>query len=375
MTNRVVQNIQKIAKTKEIQKALDELRAIGEIDNFQEISARRGRAFKNEAFNNSNSTQNSNTTTLTGGSSPFFGNDSPQIPVSSNQGSYDSDDFLDDDSGLFSNSAGSDSISGTQQLRELTELEDCLTGDPFEVRFDGQYKPPATWDEANTPPGGEEDDTWTSGVYYGNSAVEGSITIFGASANIVLDAILQNLIDNNPSFTYVETSRSPTSVQIIDSQEVFNYTIQYNQLNPDGSVAGTGNGTAYAFDCVSPPAGATASCAVMSAPTTPLQTEWPEDTSRPTYLSWNKDTGRFEPSQYDPDVPAAYVDGVSELNLCTTEGKFVTITPTKDGGFAIYETSSSGGPLAIDATVKKINRNLTVEGPIDEDQLNFYLPD
>lgn len=375
MTNRIAQNIQKIAKTKELQKAIDELRAIGVLDSYQEISGRRGRGFKTEAFNNSDSNQSSTTAGFLSTTSPFYGANGLQMPVSSSQGSEDASDLINDNSELLPNSSGSDSTAGTQQLRELTNLEDCLTGDPFEVRFDGQYKSPATWTEANTPPGGEEDPTWTSGVYYGNSATEGSITIFGSTANIVLDAVLQDLIDSNPSFDYVETDRYPSSFTVIDSAQVFNYTITYNQLNPDGTLAGTGNGTAYAFTCDTPPAGATAACAVMSAPTTPTETEWPEDPSRPTYLSWNAETGKFEPNQYDPDVPIDYVGGVSELNLCTAEGEYVTIIPTRDGGFAIYETSSSGGPLAVGATIKKLDRNLTIEGIIDEDQLNYYLPE
>jgi hypothetical protein len=377
MTNRQVQNIQKIARTKEIQKAIDELRATGQIDNFGEISGQRGRAFKDESFNSNNSSQNTTTRNAFAGSSPLSGDGTgAQIPVSSEQGSENADDFLDDESDLFTSNGGDEeSLSGKQQLRELTGLEDCLTGDPFEVRFDGQYKPPATWDEANTPPGGEEDETWTSGVYYRNSATEGSATIFGASANIVLDAVLQNLIDSNPSFDYVETGRFPISFTMIGGEQVFNYQINYANLNPDGTVGGIGNGAAYAFTCSgSPPAGSSAACAVMSAPTTPVETEWPEDPSRPTYLSWNAETGKFEPNQYDPNVPPKYVDGMSELNLCTEDGKNMTIKPLRDGGFAIYESQSSGGPVAVDATIKKVNRNLTVEGIISEDELNFLLP-
>lgn len=375
MANDFVNNIRRIAGTDELKKLLDELRATGDVDNLNGIDGRRGIGYKNESFNGSGIQQGSSATSFKNGSAQ-----APVAiphPVNSSDGSVSASDLLNDTSGLVPDSGADSGLYTGDQLRELTGLEDCTTGDEVEVRFDGQYKSPSTWDEANTPPGGGADTTWTSGVYYGNAITIGASTIFGSSGNEVLDAVLQNLIDGNPSFTFVETSREPFSSTTISGNLVFNYRIRYDQLNPDGTTAGFGNGASYAFGCTGGETGdAGVACGVMSAPTRPTETQWPEDTSRPLYLSWGSSTGVFAPSQYDPGVPTKYTNGLSQLNLCVTgSGEYVTITPTKDGGFAIYETTTQGGALASGATIKKFSRDLTLEGAIDADQLNLYLPE
>lgn len=368
------ENIRKIAKTEELKRLIEELR--GSVDALARnaIPARRGVGFKNEGFNSANANQNTAALNAKNGSSQFYGTGKLQPPVGGDQGSVSADSFLDNTSGLFTNEAGDDAANPGDQLRELTGLEDCSTGKEYKVRFDGAYDPPTTWAEAGTPPGGVIDETYVAGFYYTNTTNPGLATIIAASANIVLEQAIDALITANPNQVYVTTGTTTTNSAVIAGTRVFTYQMNYESLNPDGSVSGGSFVAAHPQQCTGSELGDAATACAAGAPTTPVETEWPEDPSRPVQLSWNVDKGTFAPSEYDPDVPFGLENGLSTLNLCTTDGKFVTITPLSDGGFAIYETGTQGGSLAVDASIKKVNRDLTYAGTITEDQLDALTP-
>lgn len=203
-------------------------------------------------------------------------------------------------------------------------LYDCSTGDPVDVRFDGQYFPPDGC--SNAPDGYEEGFYW----YWSGQSVASRRSHPGAvmewyvgyieslSLPYTVDSYTLNSIDGPGSYIYDVTYTDTSTAQIkVRKNACSGSTETYCTEVPEGDAT-----TPWA-DANTPPEG---------------ETQWPECAA--SQLSWNPDTAKFEPNQYDGNVPTSYSNGASVLSLCDDEGNPVTVSPTADGGFVSYNSTS-----------------------------------
>lgn len=89
-------------------------------------------------------------------------------------------------------------------------------------------------------------------------------------------------------------------------------------------------------------------------------------------LAWNDD-GRWYPKNGDTVHPAKYNGGVSIVKVKFGDGnkRFATISPSKDGGFLIYETDSQGVPIGL---VRVFKHDRTLSTIIEPNLLSAYSP-
>ncbi len=87
-------------------------------------------------------------------------------------------------------------------------------------------------------------------------------------------------------------------------------------------------------------------------------------------LALNATTGLWTPNAGEP-FPVKYTQGVNIVKVCFGDGRMGLVRPAKDGGFMLYEIDISDVPVGY-ARVYRNNRTLVAIVPVA--QLGFYLP-
>lgn len=220
---------------------------------------------------------------------------------------YPVEDGTSEGDGIFS----VDDLRLGDQLKGLSGLYDCATGDPVSVRFDGQFTAPDGWDDADSPP---VDPTYDEGYYWAvslNSPFAGGVGSTPSSA-------ASSLASSSSNYSYISSSR----------QSETQYIAEFGYYNPE-----------YKWDIISfvyryPCGSSTASYCT----TTPYATAWPSD--KPMQLSYDADTGKYMTNQYDSNVTPEYSQPVSQFSLCNSNGDPIKSYITADGGQAIYNEAT-----------------------------------
>lgn len=88
-------------------------------------------------------------------------------------------------------------------------------------------------------------------------------------------------------------------------------------------------------------------------------------------LAWMREDALWEPNPDSTIAPIKYTNGVSTVRIGFGTSRYATVTPAKDGGFAVYETNVSYVPTGL-ARVYRGDRTLAAVIPVA--QLAAYLP-
>ncbi|WP_299195769.1 hypothetical protein [uncultured Amphritea sp.] len=208
-------------------------------------------------------------------------------------------------------------------VKGLSGLIDCATGDPVDVRFDGQFTAPDGWDspDSHEVPAFDDDGTFVEGsLYHVGQALNG--LPFYATAGDAYAA------DNWPAsyrlFYYVGSWRAQYQNQFGDWANAQTYRLY--------------NAAAY---------GLTDAYAALTTPT--VATQWPAE--KPMQLSRNPETGLFGTHPMDGNVTTAYAQPVSQVNLCDADGNPVGMYHQAGGGIAVWLPGDSHATF-LDATGK-----------------------
>lgn len=213
---------------------------------------------------------------------------------------YPVEDATSEGDGIFS----VDDLRLGDQLKGLSGLYDCATGDPVSVRFDGQFTAPDGWEDADTPAGQpyfEDDGYWESGYYYfafGSGPTPSSVCADGWS---IWEDDVGLVCSRYPNWLGNDYRR-------IQKYECSSDDISNNRYG----------------------------CGLTPYDTDPsiVATSWPSD--KPMQLSYDADTGKYMTNQYDSNVTPEYSQPTSTISLCDGNGDSVIITPTADGGKRVY---------------------------------------
>ena len=78
-------------------------------------------------------------------------------------------------------------------------------------------------------------------------------------------------------------------------------------------------------------------------------------------------------SDFDSQVPTEFQSELGAIEFCFGDSQFGTAVPTKDGGFAVYETDSSGGSMTSGKSAKVFDSNGVMVASVSDDSLNDYI--
>lgn len=200
-------------------------------------------------------------------------------------------------------------------------LQDCESGQCYEVRYDGQFTAPEGWDDPNTPPPPED---YQEGYYWHIDAqAPGGCQWWAANDASTPSEVLGSIsvpIDENCDGTsfYANLEITP------DASPATSYNITADYQSPLGNtiVSGASIGTITRVVC----GGSTEDYCTI----TPTQTAWPE--SECAQLTWDSETATFQTNPYDSNVAEGYKSGnVTQLSLCDGFGNQL-----KDWGVSVY---------------------------------------
>jgi hypothetical protein len=201
-------------------------------------------------------------------------------------------------------------------------LEDCATGQEYEVRGDGQFNAPEGWEDANTPPINNSYDAgyyWNGGVASSTSkpTAEEIFYIYQASAQSIGRDL--EIVGQDPD------SLDPSLDQFI-----------LRQFNP-ATNGTTGWGSITQYECNAGHAGQ-AYCNPVAGDLGP--TEWPAST--PAQIAWDSESSSFITSQYDGNVASQYKsNNAGQVSLCDSSGNQFTVVPSKDGGLVFTDVTKN----------------------------------
>jgi len=213
------------------------------------------------------------------------------------------------------------------QMKGLTGLYDCATGDPVDVRFDGQFTAPDGWEDANTPPeveGYEAGYFWV-GVDFAYSTKSAAVEDGKAAVG---DVSYPNYWVSGWSQTGSVEYDPPWLFGSYYCSEISHYSRQYKHASYPETPAGSLDFEIW--KCVCTGSHASANYCTVS----PVATAWPDD--KPMQLSYDADTAKWKTNQYDSNVTPEYSQPTSTISLCDGDGNPVIITPTADGGKGLY---------------------------------------
>lgn len=200
----------------------------------------------------------------------------------------------------------------------LSGLIDCATGNPVDVRFDGQFTAPDGWEDAYSPPSDEyysEGYYWVGNGWYGHSPSE-----VAEKYNSAVGGGLRFTYENN----------------ITDNVVIRSYWI----LNDNYQ----GFFSASRFSC-----GGDASDYCAPLDNSSSISEWPAE--KPMQLSYNSETGQYETHPMDGNITTAYSQPVSQFSLCNSNGDSIKSFAQAGGGQAIYN-ETTGVATFMDASGK-----------------------
>jgi len=211
---------------------------------------------------------------------------------------YPVDDPTQTGSGIFS----VDNLTLGDLVKGLTGLQDCATGNPVEVRFDGQFTAPDGWDDPNTPP---VDPEYVPGFFW-------SVYNYESIREATPVAAWENWAAGN----------NATLTRRVDN--TFYYT-QPGWWEQSLTVFGIACGGSTESYC-------------NPSPEDILLTEWPSD--KPMQLSYNAETGKYETNPYDSNVTTAYAQPVNSFTLCNDNGDPIKSYAQANGGQALMNETT-----------------------------------
>jgi hypothetical protein len=271
-------------------------------------------------------------------------------------GIQDVESVIDGEAGPQSSYDYNSSIAGSGgSLDGITGLTDCSTGQGINIRYDGNFPPPDGWDDADTPPSGD-DGTWVANTYLVTSALFiGVATIVAATVGDSFQQAQAAIIASSATYDYV--LYSPVT-RVGTNAWTFQW---YSSLTAGGTtgvvttyinrIGCNGEGDPYAACSSSPP----------------LATEWPTDGSYDLSLI----EGSFQTNPYDSEAPADA--GGSAVNFCFSGGtRQGRLYATAQGGTMLVETSV-GAPTGT-AKVYGSDGRLQSAGDATNSFMDQYLP-
>lgn len=230
---------------------------------------------------------------------------------------------VDSDAGVIDANLG-DTVKG------VSGLVDCESGDPVDLRFDGEFSAP---NGCGIPPEGYEE-----GSYWDSSGLGQNNPSSDAAESP------QGYIDNlNPSLTwrYVFTSETSATVEW-DNNGTW---VSIGSITRR-ACSGVAGGEDY---CTIPPPG-TPTEPWPDANTPPgAETQWPS--CKPSQLSYNNETAKFETNSFDGNVLPKFSQPVSQVTLCNEAGDTIKTFPTADGGHVIFNQDNNIGVFLNDQGV------------------------
>ncbi len=280
------------------------------------ISGVRGIVYFDSSGNTQSTSGKPGLTTQPGGDESEGGTDGNQsgggVPGGSNGGNTADDSEIEPPYPVDETAVEGDGVFSVDDLRlgdsvnALSGLTDCATGEPVDVRFDGNFTAPDGWDDANTPP---IDDDYIPGSYWGLPTTNPA-QYRAASPTGVASALSATFADRTYFVTgfldgdfwlgaHFDSSPSVDKVQII-----------------------------ITYECLS---SVDAYCTVL-----PQATQWPAE--KPMQLSYNSETAQFETNPFDGNVSPEYKVPNSSFSLCNDAGDNIKLFLTADGGHAVYNT-------------------------------------
>lgn len=218
---------------------------------------------------------------------------------------------------LFNGNMGiGDSFTG------VNGLQDCATGQEYEIRGDGQFNAPEGWEDANTAP---TYNSYDAGYYWNGGIVT-------SQSKPTAEEIFQH---------YKAHSQSIGRDLKIIGQDPDNIDPSLDQLllkefNPSTNGA-TGFGGITQYECNVGHAGQ-AYCNPVAGDLGP--TEWPSAT--PAQITWDAESSSFITSQYDGNVASQYKsNNAGQISLCDSSGNQFTVVPSKDGGLVFTDVTNN----------------------------------
>jgi hypothetical protein len=210
----------------------------------------------------------------------------------------------------------------------INGLMDCETGKAVEIVNTPEFKPPADWTDAQTPPVNQQ---WTLGIEWHGIQFGGGSEFEASTSHAAMQLKLDSL---NASFP----PAGPQTIEFISGgggSDV--YTVF--ETGPDGVKHARYTLISVPFPCTP---GSSGSCPLSN----PVR--WPTDNKM--QLSRGAD-GKFKFSSNEPsaDIIPDFTDNQhSRLDLCFSDGsgRKATIESSHDGGWIIYERDPvTGEPI------------------------------
>lgn len=219
-------------------------------------------------------------------------------------------------------------------LKRMTGLTDCDTGKELDIRFDGTFLPPDTWEDDGTPPAYAK---WEQGTMWRGSSV-------GQPDRATAQKAAEAARDESGDVTYtlVQNITDPLPFPHVGGtvRIVFTFEDPSTHLTVDY----------YAYDITCNPGIYDDACPIEN----PYEVKWPEDNIM--QLSF-QDT-KFVKSGYESeaDLVARFTDNKhSVVTFCFDGGtRFGTIASTNEGGYMIYESPSQGSIAVKSGTIVRV---------------------
>jgi hypothetical protein len=226
---------------------------------------------------------------------------------------------------LFNGNMGiGDSFTG------VNGLEDCSTGQEYEVRGDGQFNAPDGWEDANTPPPHPPTFQYSSLSFsLGDVAGPTASDVLSQAQALAIGTQHSGAVPGSVfeiSSVYFDPSSNETSMLWSGEWVTVPPGASFNVGDTTGGSLGSitshscAMGDAYGYECV--------------------PTEWPSST--PAQITWDAESSSFITSQYDGNVASQYKsNNAGQVTLCDSSGNQFTVVPSKDGGLVFTDVTNN----------------------------------
>ena len=245
------------------------------------------------------------------------GDDITNEPVS-DQGIVPAEDLFNGNMGI------GDSFTG------VNGLEDCATGQEYEVRGDGQFRAPEGWEDANTPPVYIEGYKWApgtgpSGCKYGSISSSTAMDTANAGEPYASAAAAVSAMSSSGLSAGTDASFPG---QAITNENFFLYSVCDDEWDTYGyTFSHDGSASAWGF-------------ALNKYDINFSPDSWPSDND--AQLTWDSESSSFIASQYDENVDSKYkTNNAGEVHLCDSSGNQYSVVPSKDGGLVFTDVTNN----------------------------------
>lgn len=300
-------------------------------------------------------------------------------------GEYSIDDIIDQDEDGTYPTIGDDVQSGLGALdnrsggtfNALDDIVDCASGTGIDLRLDGMFKPPAGWEDIDTPPLLPRDEQQKIGQQwrvrfngFGTAPHAGlCVQTPGVAYSTLLEALTVYTDSIGSCFVSIDdisysSEDYCSTVGLLDNAVV--------TLTESTGACGGGDPTIpnyiYMEELTCTPNGTT--CPSVNVEREPL-TEWPSDGKM--QLAFIDGVWVHYEKENATDIIPKFTDGAhGQIDFCFGAGnsRNGTLRPSRTGGFILYETS--GGVATGIVTIFNSARQVT--GYTDSSGVQAYLP-